>query len=294
MDEKSRSGLNDRATGPYSDWIGRTEQRADVLSETTLAAFEALLDHPSNAGAGEPAVRGVHWLLCPAIARQSELGKDGHPARGGFLPPVELPRRMWAGGRLRFHGPLRAGDRVERRSTIKAIRNVEGRSGPLCFVTVEHRISTERGLAVEEEQDIVYRGAAPGEKEPVREAPAASQGDQGTYEFRRAVVPDPVLLFRYSALTLNGHRIHYDRRYCIDEEGYPGLVVHGPLQATLLLDLLRQMRPEASVRTFGFRSEAGAFDTETLTLAGRFADENKAELAVHSAGRRCMSATASW
>jgi 3-methylfumaryl-CoA hydratase len=282
----------DAAAGPYSDWIGREERRTDLLSATHLAAFDAMLDRDDEGPASDAAPRGIHWLLCPAIAPQSALGADGHPARGGFLPPVELPRRMWAGGQLRFVGALRAGDAVERRSVIKTIRSVEGRSGPLCFVTVEHRLLTERGVAVEEEQDIVYRAPPRGGDNTGAAKPA--EVDIEGYAFRRPLAIDPVLLFRYSALTFNGHRIHYDRSYCIDQEGYPGLVVHGPLQATLLLDLVDRMRPGTGVRTFSFRSEAPAFDTDPLVLAGRLVDEKSAELAVYSAGRRCMSAKAGW
>jgi 3-methylfumaryl-CoA hydratase len=254
----------------WADWVGRREERVDWVTPSRLAAFSATLDRDDPFPAdGDLAPPGFHWTLFHPLARQSELGPDGHPRRGGFLPPVPLPRRMWAGSRLRFHGPLRAGDRVRLLSTIDRVEEKRGRAGELVFVTVGHRLSGPSGLALEEEQDLVYRGApGPGGAGPAAPADAAPAG-----VWRRRIAPDDVLLFRYSALTFNGHRIHYDRRYATGEEGYPGLVVHGPLLATLLLDLLRRNLPGGEVERFAFRALRPTFDTSPFTVEGAPADE---------------------
>jgi hydroxyacyl-ACP dehydratase HTD2-like protein with hotdog domain len=192
------------------------------------------------------------------------IGPDGHPKRGGFLPPVlDLPRRMWAGGRLAFHAPLRTDDRVRRTSTITAVSEKSGGAGRLVFVTVRHVVEGPAGTAIEEEQDIVYRGA---EGAAVKPAPAAPDWPGAA---RRDVVPDPVMLFRYSALTGNGHRIHYDHPYVTQVEGYPGLVVHGPLQATLMAALAGQAAPGRALRRFAFRGKRPCFDGRALTVLAR-------------------------
>ena len=188
-----------------------------------------------------------HWLYFLPEARESDLGPDGHPARGGFLPPVALPRRMWAGGRVDFLSPIPLGAEMTRRSTIIDIVDKSGSSGPMTFVVVRHEISLQGRLAVREEQDIVYRGASG------QDAPAAADGASASaerYDFRRCVAPGPVELFRYSALTFNGHRIHYDRDYATGAEGYPGLVVHGPLIATMLVDTLLAMEARNKAHAF--------------------------------------------
>ncbi|MEO7643015.1 MAG: MaoC family dehydratase N-terminal domain-containing protein [Ramlibacter sp.] len=246
-------------------WVGRTETRQDQVRPQAMAALAATLDRDSAEpaiGAGLPPL--WHWLYFTPLTRASETGPDGHALRGGFLPPVPLPRRMWAGGRLRFHQPLRVGDAITRVSRIGDVQVKQGRAGALVFVTVGHAISGPSGLAVSEEHDIVYRELpAPDAPQPV---PQPAPVDEG---FSRRIVPDPVLLFRYSALTLNGHRIHYDRPYATQVEGYPGLVVHGPLIATLLLDLLWRERPQAQVRAFSFRAVGPVFDIHGFTACGR-------------------------
>ena len=281
------------SSGDYGAWIGRTERCNDDITAWPLAAYAATLDRDDpTPQPGDPLPPGAHWLYFLPASRQSELGPDGHARRGGFLPPVVLPRRMWAGGRLFFYDAPRVGDRAERVSTIKNVRTREGRSGRLCLVLVEHRISTARGLAIVEEHDIVYRDA-PG---AALTSAAAPQGvPPGVALWQRTIVPDDVLLFRYSALTFNGHRIHYDRNYATLVEGYPGLVVHGPLQATLLLDLVRRERPEASLREFAFRALAPIFDTAPFTLNGRPAGAASVELwTAGPAGSPAVSATAAW
>ena len=271
------------------DWIGRTERRTDRVTAVPIAALSATLDRDDPEPVpGTPLPPLWHWLYFTPLARQSEIGPDGHARRGAFLPPVALPRRMWAGGRLTFAEPLRVGDEIERTSRIVDVSGKHGRSGALVFVTVRHEIAGPRGLAITEEHDIVYRDAAPDG------APAAPSRPAPTDEaFGRPIVPDPVLLFRYSALTFNGHRIHYDRSYVTEVEGYPGLVVHGPLIATLLLDLLRRERPEAQVRRFDFKATGAIFDTDRFAVCGRPDGERAYALwARHHAGALAMQARA--
>jgi len=253
------------ALASLRDWIGRAETREDLLTATPLAALCATLDRDDPAPVPGTALPPLwHWLYFTPLTRQSEIGEDGHAKRGGFLPPVPLPRRMWAGGRLDFLQPLRVGETVTRVSTIQDVTVKEGRSGALVFVCVRHEFSNAQGLALSEEHDIVYRDAPqPGVPQP---APTPAPRDE---QFSREIVPDPVLLFRYSALTFNGHRIHYDRSYVTGVEGYPGLIVHGPLIATLLLDLLRRQLPDAQVKRFSFKAVRPTFDIHPFTVCGK-------------------------
>lgn len=247
-------------------WVGRREVAEDVVAPVPMAALAATLDRDDPPpAAGDPLPPLWHWLHFLPLHRASELGPDGHAARGGFLPPVPLPRRMWAGGRLEFRRPLRVGDAVRRTSTVADVGLKEGRTGPLVFVLVRHEIATAGGdVALVEEHDIVYRDPprAAGEAAPPPGRPAREDA-----AWRREVRPDDVLLFRYSALTFNGHRIHYDRRYATGVEGYPGLVVHGPLVATLLADLARRHEPRP-LRTFRFRALRPLFDTAPFAVCG--------------------------
>jgi 3-methylfumaryl-CoA hydratase len=255
-------------------WIGRSETRHDVVTAAPLAMLSATLDRDdAPPAAGSPVPPLWHWLYFTPLARQSEIGPDGHPRRGGFLPPVDLPRRMWAGGRLAFHDTLRAGDEAARVSRIAAVDVKHGRSGTLVFVTVHHDISTGRGPAIHEEHDIVYRD----HPQPGQPVPAARPA-RTDETFSRHIVPDPVLLFRYSALTFNGHRIHYDRSYVTQVEGYPGLIVHGPLIATLLLDLLRRNAADRAVRGFTFRAVRPVFDIHPFSVCGRIEADGHAAL----------------
>ncbi len=274
--------------GTFEAWIGRTEERCDIITAAPPAALSATLDRDDPAPvAGTPLPPLWHWLYFLPMARQSELGPDGHGKRGGFLPPVPLPRRMWAGSRLEFVHPLRVGDAVVRTSRIAAVTSKSARSGPLVFVTVEHEIANETGVAIREAHDIVYRDLpVPGAATTAPEAPRDES-------FAREIVPDDVLLFRYSALTFNGHRIHYDRRYVTEVEGYPGLIVHGPLIATLLLDLLRRERPDAVVARFDFKAVSPLFDLHPFTVCGRPDGERTYSLwARNSAGGLAMQARA--
>lgn len=258
-----------------TDWVGRTETRTDQVTPTPVAALAATLDRDADIAADPGASLPPlwHWLYFTPLAPQREIGDDGHPKRGGFLPPVPLPRRMWAGGRLEFLRPVRVGDALSRLSRIASVEVKEGRSGTLVFVTVRHEYTGAEGVVLTEEHDIVYRdNPLPGAKTP---PPQAAPTDAA---FSREIVPDPVLLFRYSALTFNGHRIHYDRPYVTEVEGYPGLIVHGPLIATLLLDLLSREMPQARVRAFEFRAVRPVFDIHRFTVCGKRNDDGTAAL----------------
>jgi 3-methylfumaryl-CoA hydratase len=267
-----------------AEWIGKTESRSDTVTAGPIAALSATLDRedpPPQQGDVLPPL--WHWLYFLDRHRQSELGPDGHGRRGGFLPPIPLPRRMWAGGRFEFRHPLRVGEEITRMSRIVDIKEKSGRSGPLVFILVRHEISNAEGLAFTEEHDIVYRDHGP--VGPAQPAPA-----DGVWE--RTSVPDDVLLFRYSALTFNGHRIHYDRRYATEVEGYPGLVVHGPLLATLLMDLLRRNEPRANVTRFSFRAVGPLFDTGPFRVCGKPEGKSIALWAKDAAGNLAMTAAA--
>lgn len=253
------SGLDPAA---LEAWVGREERRTDTLAPWPAAALTAALDRDDPPGPGEPLPPFWHHLYFLPVVRADATGPDGHPRRGGFLPPVPLPRRMWAGGRLVWERPLRVGESLERISTVRAVELKRGRSGPLVFVRVEHRFLAQGALVLAEEHDIVYREPPRGE-EPGPPALAPTGGS-----WQRAWRPDPVLLFRYSALTYNGHRIHYDHPYVTGVEGYPGLIVHGPLLATLMLDLVRRERPGAEVRRFDFRATAPLFADRDLLVRG--------------------------
>ena len=253
-------------TEDFSAWIGKQEIRHDRFDPARSNALLAALGEPGSAKDGDPVPLLHHWLYFWDVQPPAALGPDGHPAKGGFLPPVPLPRRMWAGGRLRFEAPLRFGEVTKKRSTILNIETKQGRSGTLVFVTLEHRLTGSAGLAVTEQQDIVYRAASletPPLPVPLSAAPPCAA--------RREISPDTVLLLRYSALTMNGHRIHYDRPYAIAEEAYPALVVHGPLQATLLAALIED-QAAAPLKSFEFRGESPAFDAIPLHICVARAD----------------------
>ncbi|OYU48867.1 MAG: acyl-CoA dehydrogenase [Rhizobiales bacterium PAR1] len=272
-----------------SQWIGRSEERHERLAPFPANALAATLDRADPAyGEGTSLPPLWHWLHFLPIHAMSDVGADGHAEKGGFLPPVTLPRRMWAGSRFTFHKPLVIGDTVSRVSTIAKVEHKVGRTGELVFVTVKHLLSGAGGLAIEEEHDIVYREAAqPGAAAP---APVAAPIEA---DWRRPIHPDAVLLFRYSALTFNSHRIHYDLEYVTKVEGYPGLIVHGPLIATLLLDGLRRQKPEARVAKFSFRAVAPIFHIDAFSVCGRFIGPGQAKLWAEKVGRAlCMEAEA--
>ncbi len=255
-------------------WIGRTDSRHDKVTPVPIMALSATLDREiQEPRIGDPLPPLWHWLYFLPMDRTSDLSADGHAQRGGFLPPVPLPRRMWAGSRFQFQRELRVGDNISRSSAISDVTYKEGRTGPLVFVKLRHEISNDAGGAISEEQDLVYR-----ENPKSGDPPRASKTAPAKFDWQRRICPDPVLLFRYSALTFNGHRIHYDRRHATEVEGYPGLVVHGPLIATLLLDLLRRNLPQAVVKEFVFRAERPLFDTAECSVCGRMGENKVVEL----------------
>lgn len=251
----------------HSEAVGRKEHRSETILPDRAAALAATLDIARVPLAGEGLPPGWHWLFFNPFVQRSGIGEDGHPKRGGFLPDVGLPRRMWAGGRLTYLAPLPVGAEAQKESEIVNLSAKSGRAGRLVFVTVRHRIGSGGQLCIEEEQDIVYR-EAPAPDAPKPQPAPAPDGAAWSEE----VVPDPVLLFRYSALTSNGHRIHYDRPYATGEEGYPGLVVHGPLLATLLQGFAQQCRPGAALARFSFRGMAPVFVDAPFRLEAKPGD----------------------
>jgi 3-methylfumaryl-CoA hydratase len=252
-----------------SDWIGRSRSQDDVIGLERAFALWASLDTGDpkpQAGASLPPL--WHWLYFWEINERSDLGPDGHPRLGGFMPALGHVRRMWAGSQVVFHTPLRIGEAATRTSTITSVERRQGRTGGLTFVTVRHQITSPSGLAVTDDQDIVYR-----DPPPPGTTPASRSGETAPDGGDRAEnwAADPVLLFRYSALTFNGHRIHYDADFVRDTEGYPGLVVHGPLIATLMAGIATRHRPAAALASFAFRAVSPIFAEQPFSvhLAGQ-------------------------
>ena len=271
-------------------WIGRSETRTDLIDPGKAIALSATLDLPSSPAEGDALPPLWHWMYFWSVSPASLLGPDGHPQRGGFLPPVTLPRRMWAGSRVIFRGALPVGAMAERTSLIKSVNVKQGKSGPLVFVTVVHEIAVNGEPVILEEHDIVYR-----DPPQAGDAPALPKSAPTDAQWSQPIKPDPVLLFRYSALTINGHRIHYDRSYVTEVEGYPGLVVHGPLIATLLIGLAARELPGREITAFAFRAVSPLFDTEPFSVHGRLeADGRSVSLwAANARGELAMQAEAS-
>ncbi len=262
----TRERLDPALLAHLQSWVGRTTTLDDLVTPTPLRALSATLDRDDDSPhAGTTLPPLWHWLFFLPMDKAREIGPDGHAHRGAFLPPAPLPRRMWAGGRFAWDtdNPLRVGDPIHRISRIQSVTHKSGRSGDLLFVVVRHEISNRRGLSLTEEHDIVYRDAPQPDQALPAPVPAPPAG-----AWHRELIPDDVLLFRYSALTFNGHRIHYDRRYVTDTEGYPGLVVHGPLIATLLADLVARARPQARMRRFEFKALRPTFDGRPMQVHG--------------------------
>ena len=272
-------------------WIGHQEKALDVVTPELAKRMRATL---SIAGpppkVGDIAPLGIHWCLGLPAAQTSSLGPDGNPRRGDFLPPVSLPRRMWAGGELRLLSPIHVGDEIGRTSTVQDVVLKKGSSGPLCFVTVVHEFANQSQTVLRERHDIVYRDIAANDQQPSR---PGNMEDLPRPKWQRTIAADPTLLFRYSALTFNSHRIHYDRDYCLNVAKYPGLVFHGPLQATLLVHLAEEVRGK-SPALFSFRSTAPIFDGGDITFNAREDGDGLALWTADQAGKRAMSAMASW
>ena len=275
----------------FSDYVGRTTEQTEVITAAPVDKLAALLDRDDHFEEADEIPVGAHWLYFLPTAKQANLDIDGHPLRGDFLPPVDLPRRMWAGSRIIFGSPLRVGDRATKRSEILKIEGKAGRSGQMVFVTVRSTVAGNDGLAVTEEQDLVYRGHSGTTTTP--SAVATSSEPAGPEARRESLIPTPALLFRFSALTFNAHRIHYDRDYAREQEGYPDLVVHGPLTATLLLDLIRKTYSDRRVRQFQFRGQLPLFVNRKLELEIQEVSDGQLKLrAISEGGHVAMSASA--
>ena len=272
-------------------WIGRGQEATDIVTAQLVKGLRAtLFQEIGEPKAGNAAPFTTHWCLAQPVFPMSQLSQDGHPTRGGFLPPVPLPRRMWAGGELEFFDALRVGDETKRSSRISDVTMKTGSTGVLCFVSVEHVVTTPRGLAIRERQDIVYRemsgaqSAASGK--PAPPPPVATH--------RESHVSDPVLLFRYSALTFNGHRIHYDRDYVTKVEGYPGLVFHGPLQAALIVEFAAKLHGGSPPRKFSYRGVQPLFEGSEFSVNASDSDTGMELWTANAEGQPTMKGTATW
>jgi len=269
------------------EWVGRERITHDELSPFPARALAAAFDRRDAPSVGDALPPAWHWLYFLETPDASGTGPDGHPRLGGFMPPVPLPRRMWAAGHFDVVSPLALGRPASRRSVIRSVQPKSGRSGTLVFVTLDHELSQDGRVCIQEEQNLVYREI------PAGPAPApAGEAAPANADFRRTIQPDPVLLFRYSALTYNSHRIHYDRPYAIDQEFYPALVVQGPLLATLLLDLLRAALPDTRVAAYSFRAVRPCFDSAPVQLCGKQDDRTVALWTSDHNGQLSMQATA--
>ncbi len=256
-------------TDSFEQWIGCPAQIDDSLNPFQCKAMNSLLAGIQSLESGHNTIPPLwHWLYFLDTPAQPDLANDGHEKRGNFLPPVGLPRRMWAASEIEFHQALSLNVNSKRESSITSIESKTGKSGELVFVSVLHEIYQQSALAISEKQTIVYRGATTGS------SPMRGKAVEETPDFSKTVVPGISLLFRYSALTFNAHRIHYDRDYARDTEGYPGLIVHGPLLATLLLGALQEQYPKATVCNFEFRAMKPVFDTAPFKVCGQYPDSN--------------------
>src|SRR4051794_4087524 len=272
-------------------WIGRSEEATDTVTAQLVKGLRATLFQEVGAPKpGDAAPFTVHWCLAQPVFPMSMLGPDGHPTRGGFLPPVPLPRRMWAGGELQFFDALRVGDEARRSSRISDVNVKTGSTGTLCFVAVEHEISTSRGVAIRERHDIVYREMS--SNAPA--APAKAPPPPPVAQHRESHMADPVLLFRYSALTFNGHRIHYDRDYVTKVEGYPGLVFHGPLQAAFIVELAAKLRGGKPPKKLSYRGVQPLFEGSEFSVNANDNGDGVELWTANSAGQPTMKGSASW
>jgi 3-methylfumaryl-CoA hydratase len=272
-------------------WIGRTEEVTDVVTAHLVKGLRATLFMEIGAPKpGDAAPWTAHWCLAQPVYPMSQLGPDGHPTRGGFLPPVPLQRRMWAGGELEFVEPLRIGDEMTRSSRISDVTMKSGSTGVLCFVSVEHTITTPRGTAIRERQDIVYRDMSA----PQAAAPAKAPPPPPVAKHRESHMADPVLLFRYSALTFNGHRIHYDREYVTKIEGYPGLIFHGPMQAAFIVELAAKLHGGTAPKKLGYRGLQPLFEGSEFSVNANDTPAGMELWIANSAGQPTMKGTATW
>ncbi|NBB25743.1 hypothetical protein GVM20_11445 [Porphyrobacter sp. SLTP] len=278
----------------FSAWIGRETRATDRLDEGLAARWLATFDLPHPHPAIMP--QGIHFALCTPEAPTAKLGEDGHPARDdspdSFLPPFPMPRRMWASSKMQFPSPIAIGAVIERTSRVASVSEKSGGSGRLAFVDVEHVTKTNGTIAVIETQTLVYRDPATPDASLSPPPPGEGTFDPAGWDAHRSLTPDPRLLFRYSALTFNTHRIHYDAPYAEGVERYRGLVVHGPLTASLLLQLAASELGENRLRTFQFRGLSPAIAGEPLHLVMRAKDEGFELAAFASDGRQVTAAAA--
>ena len=271
-------------------WIGRTAEASDVVTAQLVKGLRAtLFQEIGEPKPGDAAPFTVHWCLAQPVFPMSMLSVDGHPTRGGFLPPVPLPRRMWAGGELQFLDALRVGDDTTRKSRISDVTVKTGSTGQLCFVSVEHEVTTPRGTAIRERQDIVYRDMG-----GAQSATPAKAAPPPVAKHRETHMADPVLLFRYSALTFNGHRIHYDRDYVSKVEGYPGLIFHGPLQAAFIVELAAKLRGGKPPGRFSYRGVQPLFEGAEFSVNANDYGTGLELWTANSAGQPTMKGTATW
>ena len=273
------------------DWVGRTSTVEEVASGERASRLASLLGRQGDET--DPLFPLGHWLhFSEDDVPMSELGVDGHVRLGGFMPPVDLPRRMWAGSELAFHAPIMPGQTMSRTTTIESVTEKSGSTGPLCFVVLRHEISADGVLATTDRHTIVYREAASVPEGSGAQAPRADSAVPAGWDWSKSVRPDEVMLFRYSALTFNSHRIHYDYPYVTEVEGYPGLVTHGPLTATLLLDAFMTHHPEATVVGYRFTARSPLFANEQIHLVGRQTEGGVHELqAIAPDGKVAIAAT---
>jgi len=273
-------------------WIGRTEEKTDIVTAHLVRGLRAtLFMEIGEPKPGDVAPFTAHWCLAQPVYPMSELGPDGHPTRGGFLPPVPLPRRMWAGGELEFFDTLRVGDEMKRSSRISDVTMKTGSTGVLCFVSVEHLVTTPRGTAIRERQDIVYRDVPTDTQAATASKPAApAPGAQ----HRESHMADEVLLFRYSALTFNGHRIHYDREYVTKVEGYPGLIFHGPMQAAFLVEFAAKLHGGNAPKKFAYRGMQPLFAPGEFSVNANDTCGGTELWIANSGGAPTMKGTATW
>ena len=260
----------------YEEWIGKSKDQSDSMAPEQLQRFEAMMDRdPSEVQAGTTLPPCAHWIYFTPMERQSDIADDGHAKKGSFLPPVDLPKRMWAGGKIQFKKPLKTGIPADKKSTIVKIEEKEGTSGKLCFVTVRHQISASGAVAVDEEQQIVYREASEEGAHPIRTKPMDID-----FDWKKSRVLTSAELFRYSALTFNGHKIHYDFPYTTDQEGYPNLIVHGPLLLTLLLNAFKSKSDGKVIEEVDYKSVGPIYLGEELTITSKDVDNTKVEMRV--------------
>ena len=274
------------------DWVGKEEEHRALLTQELVNKYRATIERSLIGGGGsvpkEVVPLGLHWCLCQPIVPTSDLASDGHLEKGKFLPPVPLPRRMFAGSTVQFNAPLTIGAEITRKSRIASVAKKTGSTGELYFVKIEHRFLADGAVSLEERQTLVYR-ESPKDQLPM---PQSEGADVSPWPIAKEITPSSAMLFRYSALTFNSHRIHYDLDYVTGEEGYPGLVVHGPLIASWLLQLASEQLGTDHIASFSFQAKSPAFCDQRLFLVAKLDDGGLSMAAIGADGRLVMEAEA--